>query len=125
MIALLMLLAAQAVPSQLMDEADEASADYTKCLFQSAARASERKLSVRAFERQLRSACSRQEQLHGDLLVRILTIRGEPNPRETVARVHEQSRNQVVEQYEKAPAIEEQLREVEAICRQRPDLCQM
>ena len=99
MIALL--IAAQAMPEELLGPADEANGAYVQCLFAVSRAANRARLSVDEFERKLASACLAEEEALVRTGIPILRLKGEPDPASRVKQEAQEARRSVLDTYRK------------------------
>lgn len=93
-----LLLAAEAVPQELLAAADEANGAYVQCLFATSRAAHSARLAVDEFERKLAASCLAEEEV----LVRTGTAvlgRRETGAQSTVRREARDARRSVVDTY--------------------------
>ena len=101
MIAIAILLFAQAVPQSMLAAADDADAAYVQCLFATSRAANGAGLSLEAFERKLASACHEEEEASVRAGTAVLIARGEPNAASSERQMAEEARRSVVDTYRK------------------------
>jgi hypothetical protein len=121
--ALIGLLIAAQIPGSLLARSDEANAAYVQCLFSVVRAANAAKLSQSAFEQRLSNACRAEGQVQRALGVRILKLRGEPRPEQSVDRTDWQIRQGMIDDYRKMPEKQRALEQLEALCRGKPQQC--
>jgi hypothetical protein len=123
MLFLSLLLAAQAVPQALLDDADAASLAHVGCLFATYRQANEAGLSVAQFENKLARSCAAESQALRQASARIFTRRGQRDPAAEAERMVQDSRRGMVEQYRRQPEIDKQLKQLGELCRANPEAC--
>lgn len=123
MIALAMLIAAQAGPSALASAADDASGAYIQCLFATSRAANRDRLSVGEFQSRLASSCTAEEQSVVRTTTAVLARRGERNAAGNARQLAQSARQQVIDDYRRALELEPELRNLGELCRAHPDQC--
>jgi hypothetical protein len=123
MIALAMLIAAQAGPSALASAADDASGAYIQCLFATSRAATRDRLSVGQFESRLASSCIAEEQTVVRTTAAVLVRRGERNAASSARQLAHSARQQVIDDYQRAIELEPELRKLGELCKAHPDQC--
>ena len=101
MIAIALLLGAQAVPQTLLAAADDANGTYVQCLFATSRAASGAHLSVEAFERKLAGACHAEEEAAVRTGTVVLVARGEADAGSDMSRLAKDARQTVLDTYRK------------------------
>ena len=96
MIALALLIAAQAVPQSIMVAANEANGAYVQCLFATSRAANSARLSVDEFERKLAGSCLTEEQELLRTGADVMRTRGQPNAEATIRQEAADARRSVV-----------------------------
>ena len=123
MIAIAILLAAQAVPQNMLNAADDADSAYVGCLFATSRAANGAGLSLEAFERKLASACHEEEEASVRAGAAVLRARGEANAVSTERQMAEDARRSVLDTYRHAIALQPELKKLAELCREHPDQC--
>ena len=123
MIALALILAAAAVPQSLLDDGDAANLALTQCGFAAERSAHAAGLSASAFEQKLASDCAAEERRLRATSVRIFRARGSANPNADAEDTIRAGRQAMIDAYRKLPEQERLLKEMQRMCREKPEAC--
>ena len=123
MFLLSLLLAAQAVPQGLLDEADAANLAHVSCLYASYRQANAAGLSVAQFESRLAGVCTAESQTLRRISARIFAIRGSRAAAAEADQMIRESRQGMVEQYRRQPETDRLLKQLGDYCDANPKEC--
>jgi hypothetical protein len=121
--AMIGLLMAATVPSELQARGDEAGAVYVQCLFSVVRESGAAHLSQSAFEQRLAASCRREESAYRALAVRIMKARGDPAPEQSIDRLNREMRQGMIDDYRTLPEKQRLLEEMSALCAANPQEC--
>ena len=123
MIMIAFLMAAQAVPASVLDEADAANDAYVGCLLAISRSADGAGLSVTEYERKLAVSCWAEERVINRIDTKLFTLRGHRGPAREADALNSETRQSMVDTYRRLPEFKNALKQIEEVCRADPAQC--